>query len=155
MKHVMRIITAFVMTGSTFSLFGQTSVIPGNGHFTVGGSLSSSRSGTIYADLLTQEKYEHKKTGVFYLVLPADEPGKQVEFAFNDVPGDSYVLVSYQGLNGNRKLDWNFFHPIEPAAIFRPAQPFLGMPRFEDVKFEVLSARTDIILKLRHWETNE
>lgn len=76
----------------------------------------------------------------------ADGTEEVIEF---DVPYGEYAIAVIQDLNGNGKLDTNFFgYPSEPFAFSRGFKPVLSGPDFEDCKFNYSSTSSSITITL-------
>jgi uncharacterized protein (DUF2141 family) len=66
----------------------------------------------------------------------------------NVAPGEYAVAVS-RDLNGNRRLDTNFFGiPTEPWGVSNNVRPTLRAPRFEEAKVRIDDTRTTIELRI-------
>lgn len=66
-----------------------------------------------------------------------------------DVPYGEYAIAVIHDLNGNGKLDTNFFgYPSEPFAFSRGFKPVLSGPDFADCKFNYSSTSSSITITL-------
>ncbi len=67
-----------------------------------------------------------------------------------DLPKGEYAVSVYHDLNGNEKLDKNFFGaPSEPYGFSRNFKPFMSAPKFDDVKI-LLNQDRKITITLIH-----
>lgn len=72
----------------------------------------------------------------------------QAKVVFSDIPKGTYAISSFYDLNGNDKLDTNFFGiPKEPYAFSNQAKPFFGSPKWRDVTFKVEESNTEIYIR--------
>jgi uncharacterized protein (DUF2141 family) len=59
---------------------------------------------------------------------------------FSDLPKAEYTVVVYHDENNNGKLDKNFIGmPKEPVACSNNAKGFMGPPKYEDAKFNLIA----------------
>jgi len=72
----------------------------------------------------------------------------KISYSFSLPKGD-YAISVYHDLNGNEKLDKNFFGaPVEPYGFSRNFKPLLRAPRFDEVKISLNQDRKINILLL-------
>jgi uncharacterized protein (DUF2141 family) len=58
------------------------------------------------------------------------------------LPKGEYAVSVYHDLNGNEKLDKNFFGaPIEPYGFSRNFKPFMRAPKFDEVQISLTQDR--------------
>lgn len=63
--------------------------------------------------------------------------GNRVSETFK-LPADDYAVSVYHDINGNGKMDKNFFGaPIEPYAFSRNYKPVFRAPKFDEVKITI------------------
>ncbi len=69
------------------------------------------------------------------------------------LPGPGrYVFAAFQDLNGNGKLDRNFWGvPTEPYGFTRSPTTKWRAPSFEEVASEVREGQPPLVLELRRW----
>lgn len=61
----------------------------------------------------------------------------EVSVMFYSIPKGNYAIMAYHDVNNNGKLDTNFLGiPCEPFAFSNNAKGFMGVPKFEKVKFD-------------------
>lgn len=78
--------------------------------------------------------------------VTTDGATEKIEF---DVPYGEYAIAVVHDINGNGKLDTNFFgYPSEPFAFSRGFKPVLSGPDFSDCKFSFSSTSTSITITL-------
>lgn len=74
------------------------------------------------------------------LWLPADVAGVTCRFA--EVPEGAWAVSVSHDLNGNRKVDTNFFGiPTEAWGVSNNARPLLRAPRFDEASFKVTAGQ--------------
>lgn len=67
---------------------------------------------------------------------------------FSDLPKSDYTVMVYHDENNNGKLDKNFVGmPKEPVACSNNAKGFMGPPKYEDAKFNLM-ADSKVIIKM-------
>lgn len=63
-----------------------------------------------------------------------------------------YAVSCFHDLNGNGKLDTNFFGiPTEPYGFSNNARPKFRAPRWEEARFEVKERGSRITIRLEKW----
>ena len=73
---------------------------------------------------------------------------KSVIAEFN-LPAGEYAVALFQDLNGNKKLDTNFFGiPKEPYAFSNNIKPKFSAPKFEDCKFRIATTKVNLRVDL-------
>jgi len=73
---------------------------------------------------------------------------KSVIAEFN-LPAGEYAVAVFQDLNGNKKLDTNFFGiPKEPYAFSNNIKPKFSAPKFEDCKFRIAATKVNLRVDL-------
>jgi uncharacterized protein (DUF2141 family) len=66
-----------------------------------------------------------------------------------NVPEGDYAVAVYQDLNGNGKLDKNFFgRPKEPFAFSRNFHPVMSGPKFDDCKITITAHTSSFAIEL-------
>jgi uncharacterized protein (DUF2141 family) len=80
--------------------------------------------------------------------LPAQGAGTVCRF--NDVPEGSYAVAVAHDLNGNRRVDTNFFGiPTEAWGVSNNVRPSLRPPRFEEAVFRLPGGSAETALDIR------
>ena len=70
-----------------------------------------------------------------------------ISYAFHGVKEGNYIIVAYQDINGDKKVNTNFAGiPTEPYLFYKPA-PLIGWPSFSGSKFSVKKDISDADLK--------
>ncbi|NVK05012.1 MAG: DUF2141 domain-containing protein [Flavobacteriia bacterium] len=63
--------------------------------------------------------------------------------SFDRLPEGEYAIAVFQDINGNGKLDKNFFGvPTEPYGFSKNVKPLFSAPTFEDCQFRMTSSRS-------------
>lgn len=79
-------------------------------------------------------------TGARQVWIPAESAGVTCRFA--DVPEGRWAVSVSHDLNGNRKVDTNFFGiPSEAWGVSNNIRPTMRAPRFEEASFSVTSGQ--------------
>lgn len=66
--------------------------------------------------------------------------------SFDDLPDGNYAIAVFQDINGNGKLDKNFFGvPTEPYGFSNNVKPLFSAPTFEDCQFRWTSSRSQAL----------
>jgi hypothetical protein len=94
--------------------------------FTVSGVVYFENDADIYMNLVTRETFPNR-TGLFpppfgmYIKLtPEQRKAKRVSFKFEGIPKDNYMLVAFQDLNKNEKMDRDYSGvPVEPFGTYK------------------------------------
>ena len=69
--------------------------------------------------------------------------GNGARFHFADLPPGVYAVSAFADINGNTKLDRNFFGiPTEPYGFSRDARRLAGPPSFDEAAFNI--SNTDV-----------
>lgn len=102
------------------------------------GSIDVSRGGTlavyVYTDTSNWLKPDRR---VYGTIVPVTKDTMTVEIP--DVPYGEYAVSVIQDLNGNKKIDMDWFPipgPAEPTGVSNNAQAGIGAPSFDDAKFK-------------------
>lgn len=76
--------------------------------------------------------------------------GDKTELTIPNIASGEYAVAVFADVNGNGKLDSNFFGiPKEPVAVSRDAKGRFGPPKFEDASFKVGDGLTIQTLTLK------
>jgi uncharacterized protein (DUF2141 family) len=82
------------------------------------------------------------------LWLPAEAGGVTCRYA--DVPEGSYAVSIGHDLNGNRRVDTNFFGlPTEQWGVSNNARPSLRAPRFDEAVFKVTPESREVGIDIK------
>jgi uncharacterized protein (DUF2141 family) len=85
---------------------------------------------------LATPKEQKKMGGPFQKAIAPIEDNK-AEVVFEDLPFGEYAIKLFHDENGNGKLDKNFVKmPKEDYAFSNNARGNMGLPKYEDAKFE-------------------
>lgn len=73
----------------------------------------------------------------------------EIEVKFNDIPLGEYAVAIFQDINGNKKIDKNFFGvPTEPYGFTRNFKPKLSAPVFSDCNVVFSVSNNSFTIKL-------
>ena len=119
--------------------------------FTVSGTIAVTKHGTVYISLLNEEGFRNnykflKATKV--AVGPDELETGKVRYKITGIPKGVYALSVFQDVNGNGKLDFGLFGPIEPWATYHRSRPLFSGPKWEEMVFTVDTNVTDADLNL-------
>jgi len=121
------------------------------------GQITFSGHETIYISIYTLEEFANLKKSLpsppfLQKITPNPEQIKagRVSFTFSGVPKGTYCIVTFQDVDNNGKLTCDTWGQIEEPLCFykEPADLGLGTPNWHNVKFDVVSDITGIIMKL-------
>ncbi len=89
--------------------------------------------------IVNKELFLSDKKPLEYAILEVRE--SKANFTFNLPKGD-YAVSVFHDLNGNEKLDKNFFGaPTEPYGFSRNHKPVMRAPKFEEVQITLAADR--------------
>ena len=125
----------------------------------ISGQVTFSGHETVYVSLYTLEEFANLKKSLpsppfSQKITPNPEQIKtgRASFTFSGVPKGSYCIVAFQDVDNNGKLtcDRPWWYIQEPICFYKePADIGLGTPpNWHNVKFNVVSDITGIIMKL-------
>jgi uncharacterized protein (DUF2141 family) len=87
-------------------------------------------------------------SGARVIWLTADAKGVTCRFA--GVPEGSYAVSIGHDLNGNKRVDTNFFGlPTEQWGVSNNARPSLRAPRFDEAVFKVAADAKEVIIDIK------
>ena len=93
------------------------------------------QAGTLYVSLC-RSSAEWSDNGTYTFKFPNSATGKNT-YEIDVIPPGTYAVALFQDLNGNGKLDANFFGiPKEPYAFSNDEKPVLSAPSFEKCQFQ-------------------
>lgn len=72
---------------------------------------------------------------------------------FPNLPfGDDYSIAVYHDVNGNEKLDTNFFGvPTEPYGFSNNARSKWGAPKYKIARFELNESTKKMVIQVKKW----
>jgi uncharacterized protein (DUF2141 family) len=86
-------------------------------------------------------------SGARQLWQAADAKG--VTCRYSDVPEGSYAVSIGHDLNGNKRVDTNFFGlPTEQWGVSNNARPSLRAPRFDEAMFRVAADAKEVVIDI-------
>ncbi len=84
-------------------------------------------------------------------IVPVASAGS-LDLDCSDLAPGVYAVSCFHDLNGNGKLDTNFFGiPTEPYGFSNNARPKFRAPNWEEAKFEVKKGGSRITIRLEKW----
>lgn len=106
-------------------------------------------SGAIHIALFTDSAdFPNPSSKVGGIVLKTEQPS--VTGRFSDLPEKDYAIAVFHDVNGNNKLDKNFFGiPKEPYGFSGNAAG-IGVPNFNEATSYIKEEDLNIVIKLRH-----
>ena len=118
--------------------------------YAVSGMVLVKQAGVLHIYLTDEEQFSVPLTGIREIRKDLEENRKQeIPFSFSDVPEGAYGIRVYVDTNGNGKLDRGLFGPSEPWGMSWQGEPRKGIPRFEDIAFNVERNIGNIIIDAR------
>jgi uncharacterized protein (DUF2141 family) len=82
------------------------------------------------------------------LWLPAEAKG--VTCRFNEVAEGTYAVSVGHDLNGNKRVDTNFFgFPTEQWGVSNNARPSLRAPHFDEAAFKVSTDAKEVVIDIK------
>jgi uncharacterized protein (DUF2141 family) len=104
-------------------------------------NLTSSEGQAIFVVMYSVTSHRGKAPIYTKSIVPIEQ--SRARFTLHDMPPGLYSAVAYHDQNGNGKLDRHFFGmPKEPYGFSNNARNKLGIPTFEDSRFEITSSQT-------------
>ena len=133
--------SAFAYAEETYSISGQVTI---SGHE------------NIYISIYTIENFPNYKKSLpsppfFQKITPKPEQIKagRASFTFSGIPKGSYCIIAFRDLDNNEKLKRDTWGKIEePICFYKEIFCHLSFANWNDVKFELVSDITGIIMKL-------
>ena len=86
---------------------------------------------------------------VYGKIVPVTEKDMTVEIT--DIPYGEYAVSVIQDLNGNEKIDMDWFPipgPAEPTGVSNNARAGIGAPSFKDAKFQFSQPKMTLSIAL-------
>jgi uncharacterized protein (DUF2141 family) len=85
----------------------------------------------------SQEKFKKHKFTKANIIPKEKVTGDSIHYFFHGIKKGEYIIVAYQDMNGDKKINMNFAGiPTEPYLFYKPAGIF-GWPSFANSKFSV------------------
>ncbi len=77
----------------------------------------------------------------------------EISATFPNLPiGDDYSIAVYHDVNGNEKLNTNFFGvPTEPYGFSNNARSKWGAPKYDIARFELNQSPKDMVIQVKKW----
>lgn len=118
--------------------------------FSVSGLITNVEKGkAVFIALFSNQKdfkkhIAYKKQGF----KRVDVSGNPIHYVFDNVESGEYIIVAFQDINGDKKINIGIFGPKEPCEIFKPKKS-LFRPKFEKCKFCINTniGNANIVLK--------
>jgi uncharacterized protein (DUF2141 family) len=110
-----------------------------DGPYTVCGKITGYKHGcqiniAIFSNQGDYKKRKYTKANRFVSEKTMDDT---VSYCFHGLKEGEYLIVAYQDLNGDQKVNTNFLGiPTEPYQFYKPVGPF-KFPTFSNCKFEL------------------
>jgi len=123
----------------------------------ISGQVTFSGHENIYISIYTIENFPNFKKSLpsspfFKKITPNPKQIKagRSSFKFSGIPKGSYCIIAFQDSDNNGKLSCDTWGSIEEPICFykEPTDIGFGTPNWHNVKFEVVSDITGIIMKL-------
>jgi uncharacterized protein (DUF2141 family) len=110
--------------------------------------LSSGKAPLRIAVFNSEESWLHDASAVYKTVL--DGESREPEWRIQSVPYGEYAVAVFQDENRDGKLNRNFLGiPREPYGFSSNARGSFGPAKWEDAKFVVTTATTELEMKVR------
>jgi uncharacterized protein (DUF2141 family) len=114
-------------------------------------STSSPEAGEIRLAVYASETDFKEERAVTSVIKP--RTGTSVDLEVDLPEAGTYVLAAFHDLNGNGKLDRNFFGiPTEPYGFSRPPASKWEEPKFEDISSSFSENKAAAWLELKLWK---
>ena len=114
--------------------------------YTITGDVSFQYDGNIYICLCTKEEWRkfhrpgHELSQPPYKLVKMNNDLKKegkVSFRLNSIPKGTYVIVAYQDVNKNKKVDFVGHHMSEPFGTYKEGDPVNTHPMWDLRKFNL------------------
>ncbi len=129
------------------SLFSST----GTCAITVEIDTQGRRQGKVMLALFREQDNFPEQDAAFKGVIESAEQ-EPIRHTFSGLPPGTYAIAAYHDLNGNGKLDRNFFGvPTEPYAFSNNPSVKWSTPDFEDAALQASAGEQHVKLTLRLW----
>lgn len=108
-----------------------------------------SEKGTIYIGFYSenQDFPNHSAKHIKKIIKPING---SVELMIDDLPNGTYAIAVLHDINGNDKLDKNFFGiPSEPYGFSKNIHHSFSASTFDECKFKLENEKLDFVIKLK------
>lgn len=124
----------FILSGVLWTGFPQTS----DTTFSIGGIITNySPNKAIYLAMYSShEDFKQRKFYKKLRFLQNQVTSDSLRYVFTGVEPGEYIVVAFQDLNGDVKLNMGMFGPVEPYDVYKPNYGIFG-PKFSKCKFLV------------------
>ena len=108
--------------------------------YSVSGEVYFQNDSDIYMNLVTRETFANRSEpfpspfGIYIKLTPEQRKAKKFPFKFKQIPKAIYIIVAFEDLNKNKKLDREGASPAEPYGTYKK---FEFAPEWDKVKFIV------------------
>ena len=131
-------------------VFIAISIIGHAEQYSISGSVLVNKAGVLYIYLVDEKQFSIPHTGLMETRKNLREKREQkIPFSFSGIPEGEYGIRVYVDTNGNEQLDRGVFGPSEPWGMSWQGEPKRGIPRFEDIAFDVEQDVENIIIDTR------
>jgi hypothetical protein len=147
MKVLGLIIAIFLFWGN---VFGQET-------YSITGDISYRYDADIYVRVCTMEEWAEFLRPNYELSVPpwkiiklnseTNKSGK-VSFKLDSIPKGTYVIVAFQDIIKNQKVDYEGLHMKEPYGTYKEDDYVSGRPRWDYVKFNLEKNVGEIKIKI-------
>lgn len=119
----------------------------GANELTIEFTLKDAKAGQVYFSVYDSAGNWMKKPLRSGMVMPVGAVAKTV---LTDLAPGEYAVTAFQDVNGNGKLDSNFFKiPTEPSGFSNDASGSFGPASFEQARFKLASASEKVGMTLK------
>lgn len=115
-------------------------------------AIDSARGGNLVVYVYTDDdnwlKIEKRKHET---IVPVT--GKSMTVEVSGLPYGEYAVSVIQDLNGNEKIDMDWFpvpQPAEPSGVSNNAEALVGPPSFDDAKFRLNQPKMNLSIELQN-----
>jgi len=136
MKVISMIFIILVFLGNAF----------GEETYTITGDISFKYDGDIYIRICTLEEWAEFLRPNYELLVPPWKvikmnselkKAEKVSFKLDSIPSGTYVIVAFQDVIKNQKVDYVGLHMDEPWGTYKEDDYLGGRPRWDIVKFNL------------------
>ena len=114
--------------------------------YTITGDISFHYDGDIYIRICTMEEWAEFLRPNYELSVPPwkmikmnseTKKAGEVSFKLDNIPSGTYVIVAFQDIIKNQKVDYEGLHMKEPLGTYKEDDDYGGSPRWDIVKFNL------------------
>jgi uncharacterized protein (DUF2141 family) len=148
----MALISLISVSGQPFALPSET---PGSGALADGAEVTVSvrcaETGTLRVDLVDEASFGDPDRPLQRReeTIGQDDVSRPITVSFSGLKAGRYALRAFIDRNGDGRLNVGPFGPTEPWALSWAAAEKRGVPRFEDVAFQVYSGMNSISMEAK------